>query len=82
MSTEKTKTKISPPVPKSKELVEVGSLSCGDFFLEGGELCILYDDDPVAIEIATGNILELSSNIMVIPVVCTIKWEYKKKSKK
>lgn len=69
--------KIKPKIPKDKDFTQIKDLKKGECFLADGELHLLTNDDPEAVNLETGQISNWSEYNEVIPVNVLATWERK-----
>lgn len=73
--------KIVPKIKKEEDAVTVSDLNRGDCFLTGKNLYQLYNKDPAAQNMQTGEYQDFDLNCVVVPVDIEIRWTKKAKKK-
>jgi len=71
------KMKIKPKIPQNKDFTCINDLKRGECFICDGELHLLTNEDPAAVNLATGTISAWNEYAEIIPVEVEIVWERK-----
>lgn len=71
------KNKIKPNLPQNAEFTQVKELKRGECFIINGELHMLTDMDPMAVNLSTGERGSWGEEIEIIPVIIEINWKRK-----
>ena len=70
--------KVEPKIPVPPNVVKVSTLKQGSCFISDGRLHMLIDEDPLAVDLSTGDEYDYEDNYLVVPVAAQVTWSEKK----